>query len=260
MAASISVLDSTVSHSTVTVGNADVSHIAFAPDRVLARHSHPRGCVAVVVDGAVEKAFSSRTTTARAGAVVTMPPEEPHVDVFGRAGARIVVVETNDDPDLDRVSWSRDWDATVIALRIARELAAPDDFTRLALEGLVLELTAVRHRQPRRTAKAPGWLRSVCERLDECLPEQPSLVEIAAEVGLHPAHVARAFRTHLGQSVGSYTRRRRLEWAAGELIASDTPLRTLALAAGFADQSHFTRAFKCFAGVSPGRYRDAHSR
>jgi AraC-like DNA-binding protein/quercetin dioxygenase-like cupin family protein len=260
MPASISVLDSTVSHSTVTVGNADVSHIAFAPDRVLTRHTHPRGCVAVVVEGAVEKSFARRTTTARAGAVVTMPPEEPHADVFGRTGARIVVVETNADPSLDNVSWSRDWDATVIALRIARELAAPDDFTPLALEGLVLELTAARHRHPRGGAKAPRWLRSVCELLDERLPEQPSLDEIADEVGLHPAHVARAFRAHFGQSVGSYTRRRRLEWAAGELIVSDTPLRSLALAAGFADQSHFTRAFKCFAGVSPGRYRDAHSR
>jgi AraC-like DNA-binding protein len=189
-----------------------------------------------------------------------MPPEEPHVDVFGRAGARIVVVETNDDPGLDKVSWSRDWDATVIALRIARELAAPDDFTPLAVEGLVLELSAARQRHPRRTARAPIWLRSACELLDERVPEQPSLGELAEEVGLHPAHVARAFRAYLGESVGSYTRRRRLEWAAGELITSDTPLRTLALAAGFADQSHFTRAFKSFVGVSPGRFREAHLR
>ena len=257
---SISVVDKTSSHSTLSVGGFDVSHIVFAPNRLLRRHSHPRGCIAVIVDGAVEKSFRRRTTTAQVGAVVTMPPLEPHTDVFGRTGARIVVAETNDDVGLDKVTWSRDWEAMLIALRIARELDAPDSFTPLAVEGLVLELTAAIHRRPERTSRAPRWLASVCELLDERLREPPSLGELAEIAGAHPAHVARVFRTHLGESIGCYTRRRRLEWAAAQLIRTDASLASLALNAGFADQSHFTRAFKSFAGMPPGRFREAHLR
>jgi hypothetical protein len=44
-----------------------------------------------------------------------------------------VVVEADDGAE--SVSWFRDWSATLTAFRIARELAAPDAFTPLALEG-----------------------------------------------------------------------------------------------------------------------------
>jgi AraC-like DNA-binding protein len=55
--------------------------------------------------------------------------------------------------------------------------------------------------------------------------------------------------------VGEYVRRLRLDWATAQLAATDTPLAVLAAEAGFADQSHFTRAFKGYAGLTPGKYR-----
>jgi AraC family transcriptional regulator len=146
----------------------------------------------------------------------------------------------------------------LIALRIARELEAPDAFTPLAVEGLVLELTVANARRSTRSTQPPRWLASVCELLDARLSDTPTLQELGEVAGVHPAHVARAFRLHYGESVGAYTRRRRLEWAAVELIRTDTPLASLSFSAGFADQSHFTRAFKLFAGMPPGRFRDAH--
>ena len=36
--------------------------------------------------------------------------------------------------------------------------------------------------------------------------------DIAREVGVHPAHLARGFRQHFHTSVGSYVRRLRLDW------------------------------------------------
>jgi AraC-like DNA-binding protein len=38
-------------------------------------------------------------------------------------------------------------------------------------------------------------------------------------------------------------------------VTSNAPLVAVALEAGFADQSHFTRAFKRHTGLAPGRYR-----
>jgi AraC family transcriptional regulator len=81
--------------------------------------------------------------------------------------------------------------------------------------------------------------------------------EVADAVGVHPAHLARVFRNHFKLSMGSYVRGLRLDWAARELIRSNTSLSAVALAAGFADQSHFTRFFKRHTGLTPYGYRQA---
>jgi AraC family transcriptional regulator len=193
--------------------------------------------------------------TAADGAVVRMPAEEPHEDEFGRDGARIVVLET--DAGVDCLSWFRDWHATLLALRIARELAVSDPFTPLALEGLSLELVAVTARGPA-AWRPEKWLEAVRELVHERFREVPSTTEIAEEVGVHPSHLARAFRTRYGESIGGYARKVRLDWAAERLIRTELPLARLACEAGFGDQSHFTRAFKRQFGLPPGRYREAH--
>jgi len=82
--------------------------------------------------------------------------------------------------------------------------------------------------------------------------------ELAAAAGVQPAQLTRAFRAHYGEGIGEYARRLRLEWAAESLVRTDVGLALLAAEAGFADQSHFTRAFRRLYGLAPGRYRTAH--
>ena len=250
---SIPVAARTARHASVVAGGYRVSDITFAPHTRLGRHSHPRGCIAVVVDGVVDKAFARISGTATQGAIITMPPAEPHVDAFGRTGARLVVVETTAD---EEIALQRDWSALLIATKIARELESPDAFTPLAVEGLALELAAAARRISR--PGAPEWLRSARElALDHAL-ESVSVAAIAAHVGVDPRLLTRSFHRHFGASIGEYVRNARLDWAAARLVHSDAPLATLALEAGFADQSHFTRSFKRRTGVPPGRYRRAH--
>jgi AraC family transcriptional regulator len=105
----------------------------------------------------------------------------------------------------------------------------------------------------------PGrWLQEAYELLQERFRETPTAAEIAAQVGVHPSHLARCFRAYYRESLGGCVRRLRLEWAAGELVRSDVPLAFLANEAGFVDQSHFTRSFKSRFGMTPARYRAAH--
>ena len=250
---SIPVASSTIRHESIVAGDFRVSDVTFAPGKRLPRHRHPHGCIAVVVEGAVDKAFARVSGTAAQGAVITMPPEEPHVDVFGRAGARIVVVESQAEED---VGLDRDWTCLLIATKIARELEAPDSFTPLAIEGLALELAAAARRLA--GPGAPHWLRSARELALERALEPVSVVEIAAELDVDPRLLARGFHEHFGASIGDYVRNARLDWAAARLVQTDAPLATLALEAGFADQSHFTRSFKRRTGLPPGKYRRAH--
>jgi AraC family transcriptional regulator len=82
------------------------------------------------------------------------------------------------------------------------------------------------------------------------------LSELASEVGVNAAHLARVFRARYGTSVGEYGRRLRLDWAAGEIARDDRPIAEIATEAGFADQSHFTRLFRRHVGTTPARFRE----
>lgn len=98
-------------------------------------------------------------------------------------------------------------------------------------------------------------LDSTLEVVHDCFNQRLSLGDIAESVGVHPAHLARAFRKRYGCSVGNYVRRLRVNFAADELRSGDHSLSQVALKAGFYDQAHFNRCFKRKFGIPPGVYR-----
>ena len=102
--------------------------------------------------------------------------------------------------------------------------------------------------------RPPRWLDEVTARLREEFQENHSLDELAQMAGVHAVHLARAFRKYHNCTVGDYVRRLRVEFASQQLTSTDTPLASIALLAGFADQSHLTRCFARQFGVTPGRY------
>jgi AraC family transcriptional regulator len=147
--------------------------------------------------------------------------------------------------------------STALAWRMAAELDAQDESWALALEGLVLQLLATAERATAEPPPCAGtWVAAVRDALHDHAPDHPSLEELAASVGRHPTHVARAFRREYGLTVCQYARALRLDWAASRLALADESLARVAFDAGFADQSHFTRAFRRHTGVTPGRYRE----
>jgi AraC family transcriptional regulator len=97
----------------------------------------------------------------------------------------------------------------------------------------------------------------VCELVHARFCENLALGDLAAAAGVHPAHLARTFRRCYGCTVGDYVRNLRTERARQELRTSDRPLAELALALGYADQSHFATAFRRQTGMTPGAFRQA---
>src|SRR5436309_745734 len=192
----VAVFAGTSRQESLDVGEFKVSEVIFPPNRRLPWHSHPLGCVAVVVDGAVDKRFTRFQADARAGALITMPPEEPHEDRFGRAGAAIVVVESQVQEG--QVSCVPDAEAALLAMRIRRELARPDSFTPLAVEGLALELTALAGRS-RFPSHAEKWVERARNLVLERFRESVTAREIAEEIGVHQAHLARVFPARYGE-------------------------------------------------------------
>jgi AraC-like DNA-binding protein len=144
------------------------------------------------------------------------------------------------------------------AQAILRELDAPDPFSLLAIEGQILLMLAALGRCPARVSRGgiiPHWLTRAVDRLhsDGAVPVR--IAELAREADVEPLTLARTFRQFYRVPLGTYARQLRLERCAAMLRGSDTPLAAVALAGGFADQSHFTRAFRRRYGVTPQVFR-----
>lgn len=82
-----------------------------------------------------------------------------------------------------------------------------------------------------------------------------ALTDVAAACGLSLQHFTRAFRQSTGTTPYRWLLDQRLDRAKTLLAGSDDRLSDIALACGFADQSHFTRSFSAAFGVSPGVWR-----
>jgi len=101
-------------------------------------------------------------------------------------------------------------------------------------------------------------IRRLLDYIEHHLGEDLSLEAMAAEVGLSPLYLIRAFRSAVGQSPHQYVVARRVEHARGLLVGTATPIADIALAAGFSSQSHLTAWFRRLVGVSPAVYRKHH--
>jgi AraC-like DNA-binding protein len=96
-------------------------------------------------------------------------------------------------------------------------------------------------------------VRRAQEYIEQHCTENISLRVLAAEVELSPYHLVRSFRKLCGIPPHVYLMQVRIERAQA-LLRSGTPLAEVAIRTGFVDQSHFSRHFKRFSGVTPGRY------
>jgi AraC family transcriptional regulator len=102
----------------------------------------------------------------------------------------------------------------------------------------------------------PAWKgRRITELMQSELSCKLSLRRLATECGLSVRQFTRAFKSSTGLSPHEYLLQLRLKTARALLLNSTLRLHEVALACGFADQSHFTRAFSAAEKVSPATWR-----
>jgi transcriptional regulator of acetoin/glycerol metabolism len=102
---------------------------------------------------------------------------------------------------------------------------------------------------------SPSTLRRIHEYVDSHLDRHIALETLAATAELSLYHFARTFKQTEGTTPHAFVLERRLAKARELLTDSSLSLSEVALAVGFADQSHLTRRFREIVGVSPGQFR-----
>ena len=243
-----------------------VSELIYVPSVVLPNHAHARANFCFVLQGSYEEAHGHRSQRHAATDLVFHPAGQMHSDRHAPTTVRLLSVELAPER-LEQVGGRSDvlsspraitgGPAVPLCRRLHREICQPDDLSPLAIEGLVLEILAAFVRGSRRASEPalPGWIRRAEEFLRARCLGAIQLKQFAAEIGVHPVHLARTFRSIYGCGPAEYIRRLRVEAACRHLQTSRRPLGEIAHLTGFADQSHLTRTFRHFTGVTPGEFR-----
>jgi len=248
-----------------------VEAMTLMTDHAFPRHSHDGFGIGVMAAGAQRSWSGIGWVESEAGDVITVNPGEMHdgAPVVGARGwrmlyldpalvARELVEEGEDQPEIARPALRDPVLAGLFArLFVGATGAVPEP---LALEEDLLRMLAhllrrhgTRLRSVPRASPAVAMAR---QHLDE-VPEVPTtLAELAALSGVSRFQFLRGFARETGITPHAYLLQRRVRLARQLLIAGRA-LAEAALEAGFADQSHMTRAFRRQFGVTPARYRAA---
>ena len=238
---------------------------AYSSRARLPAHAHELSHFCFVLSGTYNENIAGRTFERAPSALVYYPPEVSHAEEHFTPGRHLLVeIEFK---GLERVREYgarlsepvvlRDGSSLWLAARMYREFRERDVFSTLVLESVSTELLVGASRQstPRVERKPPLWLGRVKEYLHENFAEPPGLNELAKAVGIHPTHLARVFRQFEHCTVGDYVREVRIDYARQRILGSNEPLVEIAVAAGFADQAHFTRSFKRITDLTPTEFR-----
>jgi len=245
-------------------GDVIVYEGSFTAAQVIPCHVHAEPVISLVLEGDGVEEVGGRTRLLTAQDLLLTPAYALHGYRFGRSGRWFNMQLT--DAWLARVAEGaptlptaaqivHSHAAAAWAARVRTEVRHRDTVSSLAIDGAMILMVAdlARVRVDAATRR-PRWLGTVEAALDAAGAATPSVAELAQLAGVHPTHLLRTFRRHHGVTISNYVRQRRIQRARVEVATGDRPLSTIALDAGFSDQSHFTRVFRQAFGETPGQY------
>jgi AraC-like DNA-binding protein len=214
----------------------------LAPTLEIVRHHHVAAYATLVIAGGYEEAGDGGRFRVTAGDVLVHAAFSCHHDRISRTGALVL--------DLPLPFDGRDWPARGrlsdpdLVIRVASR--DRQEATGLLSEGFALD--------PARDRDA-----ELPDLLARDLSSDPGLALGAWAVrhGVARETVWRQFRTAYRVDAATYRSEARTRRAWRRIVKTATPLVEVAADAGFADQSHMTRAVKALTGRSPGAWRKA---
>ena len=222
----------------------------YAPGLRQAPHAHDAAHLSLVLAGGFEETGEGGAGRCEAGRAGLRPEGLRHAVRFGPEGALVLTftppVRADGSPAIRDPDWS-----PVLARPHLRRLVP------LLLEGgeagveAGWDLLALCGTRPAEPARPDPWLRAVRDRLVET-PGDVRLADLAHDAGRHRVHLGRAFLAAYGETPSVFRRRAMLDRALC-LTARGVSAAAAAAEAGFADQSHFSRACRDLYGLPPGR-------
>jgi AraC family transcriptional regulator len=184
-------------------------------------------------------------------------PQDVLNDVTDDQGARRIARLDCPRGTMDETVWH-------LGTALLPALERPQEFGSLYVDSILLAACTyfavtfgemrLPHR-PKRGTLAPWQLRRATDLMGSRLGSDLSLAELATACELSLSYFKRAFRSSTGESPHRWLQHQRVSHAKVLMATTGQSLAEIAVACGFADQSHFTRVFSAVAGTSPAVWR-----
>lgn len=238
--------------------------VLYSAGSRLEPHGHRQAFFALTLDGSYRESACGQDFQCPPRSVVFHPPGEEHSICMDRSAVRCFIVEIDSQQICDRYDsiapssllHAMGGAMSDLAARMYAEFRLADSSSSLAMQGLLLQILALASRgDSEGECGCPPWLRRIDSILRERFRSRLTLDEISREVGVAPTHLSLTFRRVHGRSLAEEQRRLRIEFACDRLQDRCAQLAEVAAECGFADQPHFTRAFKQLVGLTPAQYR-----
>lgn len=114
----------------------------------------------------------------------------------------------------------------------------------------VYEIDKINH------SKSHKHIEKILEFIDMNLSHNISLNDIADFIGLNPSYVSKIFKDHIGKNYVDYLNRSRIEKAKQLLINTKLAVKEVGFRVGFNSVQTFTRTFKKYEKITPGKFRE----
>ena len=240
---------------------------------VFPRHTHDGLMLSLIDQGAQKVTHKGTSHIGAPGRIVAMAPNEAH---SGEPAAkdgwryRSMTVSSCLLSQLTGLSANRfDSDILIedaeLSDGMSRVFNRLDTASPLELEAhlsAVLETFATRYARPVWRPVRVGQEDRAVEQARDYLAAHPhanvTMEDLSQAVGLDSFRLSRAFSARLGLPPHAWHLQHRLRLAQARLAAGE-PVSHVAYDLGFSDQAHLTRLFKRLTGITPARYRQAHS-
>lgn len=248
-----------------------VEAMTLLTDHAFPRHSHDGFGIGVMTAGAQRSWSAVGWVESQAGDVITVNPGEMHdgMPVGGPRGWRMLYLdpalvgreleqESERSPEIARPAL-RDPALSGLFARLFARTTAPRPEPLALEEDLLRTLLLLLRRhgsRPRPPPAASPAVAAARRRLDAAPEVSATLAELAALSRVSRFQLLRGFVREVGATPHAYLVQRRVRLARQSLATGCTPAEA-ALQAGFADQSHMTRAFRRQLGITPARYQAA---
>jgi AraC-like DNA-binding protein len=145
-------------------------------------------------------------------------------------------------------------DRCITYIQEARGVEDISDILHYYLErigGKIFSFKGLRHASALRKAERLIW---------ENYTRKIGLKEIARASGLSAPYFSTIFKEEMGENLSAYLNRLRVNRAAAMLKETKLSLDNIAAACGFEDPSWFSKIFKFYTGMSPGKFREQGKR
>jgi AraC family transcriptional regulator len=242
------------------LGDLIFTESAYRPGQRVTLHAHEHPYVSRLVRGGYRESCGSAVRECDPSTIVFHEPREEHADAFSDRGGVLFRLELRRDAAErrhDGVAWrragpTRDPRAALAMTRLRASAWIGDACADLEAEALAWSLFTL---EIPGLAARPRWIGAACDYLAAARRRRVTLSEVAAAIGRHPCHVARAFRGATGLTMGDYLRKLRVDDACRRLADDDAPIAAVAAETGFAHQSHLTAAVRRVTGLTPLAWR-----